>query len=88
MNQFSIRQLPTTDRASFAHYEYEISDGTAVIARYWHDFRGNEHGIVFADGRKCEWPVGAMTDFLMGGGPKPLELSEAAKIWLREQLTG
>jgi hypothetical protein len=83
--RFSIQQL-SERQESFANYEYEIFDGTRLVARYWHDFRGDDHGIDFVDGRSEQWPVGRMTDFLTGGGPHPLRLSAAAVAYLAEKL--
>ncbi len=83
--RFSIRQVSTRQKP-FANYGYEIFDGPRLAARYWHDFRGDEHGIDFVDGRSEQWPVGRMTDFLTGGGPSPLGLSDAAVAYLTEKL--
>ena len=57
----------------------------ALIAHYWHDYRGDEHGIEFIDGTKESWPVGRMIDFVEGGGPKPLTLSERAVEYLKQR---
>lgn len=72
-------------REPFASYEYEIYDGARLVARYWHDFRGDENGIDFIDGRSEQWP-GRVSDFLTGGGPYPLGLSDAAVAYLAESL--
>ena len=56
-----------------------------LIANYWHDYRGDEHGIEFLNGKKESWPVGRMIDFLERGGPKPLILSAKAMVYLNEQ---
>ncbi len=82
--QFTIRHA-AADRKSFGNYEYEILKGSDVIARYWHDFRGDEHGIKFADGSTDLWPVGSMTDFIHGGGPESITLSRAAIEWLTQR---
>ena len=63
-------------------YRYRIWRKSQLVAMYWHDFRGDEHGIEFVDGRKEDWPVGRMTDFLNGGGPEPVRLSEDAVAYL------
>lgn len=73
-----------TKRESFGNYEYEVLDGNDIIARYWHDYRGDEHGIIFSDGESEDWPVGRMIDFITGGGPQPLALSSAAIEWLKQ----
>jgi hypothetical protein len=83
---FSVRHAQRT-REPFGAYEYEIldDDGERVIARYWHDFRGDDHGIEFLDGRK-DFPTGLMTEFLSGGGPQPLTLTPWATRYLRSRL--
>jgi hypothetical protein len=67
---------------------YLIYQDGHLIARYWHDFRGDEHGIDFLNGEKDEWPVGRRSDFLKGGGPEPLVLSERAVAYLKEKTKG
>ena len=69
-------------RAGFDNYRYRIYQGQRVVARYWHDYRGDEHGIEFMDGRKDSWPVGRMIEFLEGGGPQALRLSQRAIEYL------
>lgn len=82
--QFAIRHA-AAERDSFGNYEYEILKGSEIIATYWHDYRGDEHGLKFADGSTNDWPVGRMTDFVRGGGPEPLTLSSAAIEWLTQR---
>lgn len=74
-------------RESFGAYRYRIYRDSALIAHYWHDYRGDDHGIDFVSGHKKEWPVGRMVDFLEGGGPEPLTLSQRAKAYLQAWLT-
>jgi hypothetical protein len=69
-------------RESFGEYRYRIYQDDRLIAYYWHDYRGDEHGIEFVTGSAESCPVGRMTDFLEGGGPKPLRLSELAILYL------
>ena len=71
-------------RESFGDYRYLIFRDERLIAHYWHDYRGDEHGIEFVDGPAEAWPVGRMTDFLEGGGLEPLRLSELAIAYLDE----
>jgi hypothetical protein len=73
-------------RQAFGEYWYCIYRNGRLIARYWHDYRGDEHGIEFADGEKEEWPVGRMLDFLQGGGSQPLVLSGRAVAYLDGKL--
>ncbi len=63
-------------------YRYRIYKDGRLIAHYWHDFRGDDHGIEFIDGTKEQWPVGRMTEFIEGGGPEPLTLSNRAVAYL------
>lgn len=69
-------------RSGFDAYRYRIWRKGRLVAMYWHDYRGDEHGIEFVDGRKEHGPVGMMTDFLKGGGPQPVRLSEEAMAYL------
>lgn len=65
--------------------KYLIYEDGRLIASYWHDFRGDEHGIEFLNGANEAWPVGRMTDFIEGGGPKALVLSERAVAYLKDK---
>ncbi|WP_250626078.1 hypothetical protein [Pinirhizobacter soli] len=80
---FTIEQDPARD--SLGNYRYRIYKDGALVARYWHDFRGDEHGIEFVTGKSDSWPVGRMTDFLEGGGPEPLTLSERAVAYMDQR---
>ena len=82
---FKIEQ-DRTKRESFGNYTYRIYQDNKLIACYWHDYRGDEHGIDFVSGESEGWPVGRIIDFIKGGGPQPLVLSEAAVAYLREKL--
>lgn len=77
---FTIQQ--DSKRNSIGNYTYRIYEDGRLIAHYWHDFRGDDHGIEFIDGTKKPWPVGRVTDFIQGGGGKPLVLSERAIAYL------
>lgn len=79
---YRIEQDDSLERESFGGYTYRIYENGRLVARYWHDFRGDEHGIEFLDGRSEICPVGRMVDFIEGGGPEPLTLSEQAVIYL------
>jgi hypothetical protein len=82
---YRIEQDDSTNRGPSGLYTYRIYDGDHLIARYWHDHRGDEHGIEFIDGRSERSPVGRMIDFIEGGGPEPLRLSERAVTWLKSR---
>ena len=73
-------------RDSFGEYKYRIYNDLALIAHYWHDYRGDEHGIDFIDGFSEGWPVGRMIDFVEGGGPEPLVLSKRAIKYIQSKL--
>jgi len=83
---YRIEQDDSTKRQGFAPYTYRIYDDERLIARYWHDFRGDEHEINFIDGKNERWPVGRMIDFVEGGGPEPLRLSERAVAYLDRKI--
>lgn len=71
----------------FDNTTYHIFEDGRLIARYWHDFRGEEHGIDFLNGYRDDWPVGQRSDFVQGGGPEPLVLSERAVAYLKQQIS-
>ncbi|MBS0309161.1 MAG: hypothetical protein JSS58_09335 [Proteobacteria bacterium] len=74
------------DLNSFGNYKYRILENGRLIAHYWHDYRGDEHGIDFLNGTSELWPVGRMIEFVEGGGPEPLTLSEKAVAYLNSKL--
>ena len=80
-----IIEQSKANRESFGNYTYRIYEDGCLIAHYGHDYRGDEHGIEFIDGTKESWPVGRMIDFIQGGGPKPLTLSERAVEYLKQR---
>tara|TARA_R110000868_G_scaffold227122_1_gene480132 strand:- start:108 stop:365 length:258 start_codon:yes stop_codon:yes gene_type:complete len=73
-------------RESFGEYVYDIFKNDKLVAHYWHDYRGDDHGIKLLNGEEDSWPVGRMTDFLKGGGPKPTVLSPEAISYLENRL--
>jgi hypothetical protein len=81
---FTILQTPRA--ADGWMYEYEITAANRLVARYWHDHKGDEHGIDFVDGESASWPVGNVTDFIDGGGPQPLRLTPAGVQYLTGKL--
>jgi len=84
-SRFSIR--PSDDnRESFAEYRYGIYDGDTVLAHYWHDYRGDEHGIEFVLNGSYDLPFNNTIKFLDGGGPEPLRLSIRAIDWLTQRI--
>jgi hypothetical protein len=55
-----------TERNSFGNCMYNIFRDGKLDAYYWHDYRGDEHGITFLNGKNETWPVGRMIDFIEG----------------------
>lgn len=45
-------------------YWYDIYQDDRLIARFWHDLRGDENGIEFIDGSRHPSPIPAVVDFL------------------------
>jgi hypothetical protein len=80
---YRIIQLEKS-RESFGSYEYNIFKDDRLVAKCWHDYRGDEHGIEFKNGSRKAWPVGRMIDFIEGGGSVPLSLSAKAIVYLDE----
>lgn len=82
---FEIKHA-ASNRESFGKYRYNIYKDGRLVARYWHDYRGDDHGIEFLNGTTDQWPVGRMVEFITGGGPEPLELSARAVAYLNSKL--
>jgi len=80
---YTIEQESTRD--SSGNYSYRIYKDGALAACYWHDYRGDERGMEFVKGTSDSWPVGRMIDFLHGGGPEPLILSERAVAYMDQR---
>lgn len=75
-------EYDSSSRESFGPYWYRISEDGQLIARFWHDYRGDDNGIVFIDGTKKNDPLGSRANFLEGGGPRPLVLTKRAVEYL------
>ncbi|MCY1032919.1 hypothetical protein OV207_15720 [Corallococcus sp. BB11-1] len=71
-------------REPFGDYHYEIFREGTLVARYAHDYRGDGTWIVFVGGRKEASP--GVREFLEGGGPQPLRLSDKAVRFLTARL--
>ena len=82
---YRIEQDDSTKRESFSEYTYRIYGDDRLIARYSHDHRGDDHGIEFLTGTAGDWPFPRMTDFIEGGGPEPLRLSDRAVAYLNSR---
>jgi hypothetical protein len=81
---YSIERDNSRRREDFGEYKYQILRDGLRVASYWHDYRGDDHGLVFVDGTIESWPVGRITDFVEGGGPRPLQLTKKAIAFLEQ----
>jgi hypothetical protein len=72
-------------RDASGNYIFRIYSNDRLVARYWHDYRGDEHGIEFVTGKKQACP-GQVVNFITGGGAQPLALSEQAASYLDREL--
>lgn len=79
---FRVEQS-TKNRESFGNYDYLIYKDEKLVATYWHDYRGDCYGIRFINGKTGS---AVPNNFLVGGGPKPHELSVSAIEYLREHV--
>ncbi|QGX40924.1 hypothetical protein [Permianibacter aggregans] len=77
----TIKHIEKT-RESFGDYRYGIYQDGQLIAYFWHDYRGDENGIEFVNGVSEYEPVGRTCDFISGGGPQPLALSDRAIAYI------
>ena len=85
---FRIEQDDGDDRESFGPYTYRIYGGDQLIARFWHDFRGDDHEIDLLVGTKRDWPFARFTEFIGGRGPEPLQITERGVSYLQSYLAG
>lgn len=56
---YRIEHDDPSKRETFGPYTYSIYQDDRLIARYWHDFLGDEHGIEFMNGARDDWPGGS-----------------------------
>lgn len=80
---YRIEQDHSLCRGSGEGYRYYIYEGDRLIARYRHDHKGDEHSILFVEGLREVRLMGRVGDFIEGGGPEPLRLSDAAVEYLK-----
>lgn len=79
---YNVEQIQE-NRKGFSSYRYRIFRGNTEFAIFSHDYRGEcEYIKVLSSGRLEALPFGFSHEFLTGGGPLPLGLSEAAKRYL------
>lgn len=80
--RYSIEHIKET-RATCGSYRYKILKNGDEFAIFWHDFRGECEGIhVLSTGREENLPFCMCSEFLTGGGPSPLGLSDKAVSYL------
>jgi hypothetical protein len=83
---FRIEQDDSRNRERFGDYTYRIYDGDRLVARYSHDYRGDDHGIEFLWGVSNEgFSFDRLADFIGGGGPEPIALTERAIAYLKSK---
>ena len=84
---YTIKQIDE-HRQSFGSYRYAIYWGKKQVAEFWHNYRGECEGIkVLENGHSEDPPFGMSSDFLTGGGPLPLGLSDEAVQYLGKLLS-
>ena len=69
---------------SFDGFEFNIYKDDTLIAKYWHDERGDDQEIEFINGVKESHPIGRMIDFINAGDLEPMSLSEKAVEYLNK----
>jgi hypothetical protein len=82
--RYTLRNRPRDPKPA-SNYEFDILEGDRVVARYWFDFRCDDHGVTFNDGREV-WLQGRVDDFISGGGPYPTLFTPRAIAWLEAEL--
>lgn len=55
-------------REAFGEYRYTIRKNGQIVAHYWHDYLGDDHGIDFVGGKTILEPLGRVPNFMAGGG--------------------
>ncbi len=80
---YRIEKDDAATRVSAGTHTYRIFDGHHLVATYWHNHCGDDHGIEFIDGPTERAPLGPMIEFLEGGGPEPVRLSDRAQAYLK-----
>ena len=73
-------------REPFGDYRYRIYRDGILVARYWHDYRSDEHAIAFVDRPHLVHSVGRMVDVLDSGKDGRLQLNAQAQAWIEEHL--
>lgn len=81
----SYRIEPACDVDAFGNVRYFIYKDERLVALYWHDYRGNEHGIEFVRGLSDLRPVGRVTDFMEGTDSDSPALSARGMAYLDQR---
>lgn len=84
MSVYTVQYSPA-ERKPTEVYKYMIFEDGIFIAYYWHDHRGDDHGIEFLNGIKEFSPLPRRSDFLVGNGRYyPLSLTKRAVAYLED----
>jgi len=54
-------------RDTSGNYTFRIYSNDRLVARYWHDYRGDEHGIEFVNGKNKPVPVKRLASSQVAG---------------------
>ncbi|MDG2537774.1 hypothetical protein P5Y53_08890 [Dyella jiangningensis] len=76
------------NRDSFGNYQFRVFKDGRLVAHFWHDYRGDEHGIDFANGVSEGWPVGRLIEFVEGGGRQPLVFTARGIAYMDQKTLG
>lgn len=84
---FAAFTVSYAGKAEGDDYKYDIFYEQALVARFFHDSRGDDNWIAFPDGHDEDAPLGGDSlSFLAGGGSEPLRLTPAAVAYLRSRI--
>lgn len=89
MDKFSVKQEEGRDVSG--NYLYSIFKNEQKVATLWHDFRGDEWGLLIPSshtetGSREVWPSEALREVLVGGGSEPFKLTPTAITILEKEL--
>jgi hypothetical protein len=79
--EFRIEPAGRNDEPE-GHLRFHIQRGSRLVARYWHDHRGEDHGIEFVAGGAESRPVGRVSEFIETDANGAPVLSKRAVAWL------
>lgn len=84
---YRIEQDDSSNRKGFADYTYRIYEHNRLVARLWHDYRGDEYGLEFVDKTMdaSDWPFRSWIGFVDGESLE-LKLTDDAIAYLLRKL--